>query len=430
MTSHANHPATDAGTVAAADTAPGSLPGDSRIPNPAGPGRPAHAWRGLLLDSARTFWTVDEVCGILDLMARYRLNRLHWHLTDDAAWRFDVPGYARVVEVGAHLPREPFTWYSNVDPGKREEVIAGAPENSTMGWYTDEDISAVVGHAARLGIQVMPEMDLPGHMAAVIKAYPELGDPALAGLAPGEWTHRNDLLWPSAASETFVRAALEKVSDLFPFPVVHIGGDECDYRVWEADGALMQRMADDGFADARALQGRFTAVARATLADRDRRIAAWDEVTETPCVGDELIFGWREDVGVPAALGSGNPWVFADADVLYLNRLGGPVATEPAGMYGTISVRDILDIRIPDDDQLCGVQASAWCEFMPDRAALHHHLFPRLLAVAELAWCGTVDETDFADRLEHEVAWLAGHGVHGRPLDEHTWRPTPRPTAR
>lgn len=421
-------PASEA--VAPADAAPGSLGGDGRIPNPQGPALPTHEWRGLLLDSARTFWSVSEVCEILDLMARYRLNRLHWHLTDDAAWRFEVPGYDRVVEVGAHLPREPFTWYSNVDPAKREAVIADAPEGSTSGWYTDGDIAHVVNHATQLGIRVMPEMDLPGHMAAVIKAYPQLGDPALADLPPEEWTHRNDLLWPGDASEAFLRAALDKVCDLFPFPVVHIGGDECDYRVWEADGALMHRMAAEGVADARALQGRFTDLARDTLSAHGRSMAAWDEVTETPCNGDELIFGWREDVGVPAAQGSGNPWIFADADVLYLNRLGGPVPTEPAGMYGTISVRDILDIDVPDDDQLRGIQAAAWCEFMPDRAALHYHLFPRLLAVAELAWCGTVDESDFADRLGEEAGWLADQGVHGRPLDEHSWRPTPRPTKR
>ncbi len=404
---------------------------DSAIPDPAGPRTPAHEWRGLMLDSARTFWSVDEVCEILTLMARYRLNRLHWHLTDDAGWRFAVPGYDDVVEVGAHLPREPFVWYTNVDTAKREAVLASAPHNSTCGWYTDADINRVVEHAAGLGIQVMPEMDLPGHMAAVIRAYPQLGDPSLAGLPSHEWTHRNDLLWPSVAADDFLRAALNKVCDLFPFPVVHIGGDECDYRVWEADGALMQRMALDGVVDARALQGRFTALARETLATRGRGIAAWDEVTETPCVGDELIFGWREEVGVPAALGSGNPWVFADADVLYLNRLAGPVSTEPAGMYGTITVADILHIDIPQDTQLRGVQAAAWCEFMPDRAALHHHLFPRLLAVAELAWCGSGanrDRAGFEQRLHTEMAWLAERGVHGRPLDEHSWERTSRNT--
>ncbi|MEO7588735.1 MAG: family 20 glycosylhydrolase [Arachnia sp.] len=404
----------------------------STIPDRSGPKTPAHEWRGLMLDSARTFWNVDEVCEILDLMARYRLNRLHWHLTDDAGWRFAIPGYDKVIEVGAHLPREPFVWYDNVDVAKREETLAGAPDGSTSGWYTDADITRVVEHAAELDIQVMPEMDLPGHMAAVIRAYPHLGDPALADEAPEAWTHRNDLLWPSDDAEDFLRAALNRVCDLFPFPVVHIGGDECDYRVWEADQPMMRRMSADGIADARALQGRFTDLARETLSARGRGLAAWDEVTETPCVGDELIFGWREEVGVPAALGSGNPWIFADADVLYLNRLGGPVPTEPAGMYGTISVADILDIQIPAGEKVRGVQAAAWCEFMPDRAALHYHLFPRLLAVAELAWCGSeraLDRADFEGRLAAEMAWLAERNVHGRPVDQHTWELTPRTAA-
>lgn len=398
------------------------------IPDPGGRTSPAHAWRGLLLDSARTFWSADEVCQVLDLMARYRLNRLHWHLTDDAGWRFAVPGFDKVVEVGAQLPREPFVWYSNVDPGKREEVLARAPEGSTTGWYSDDDIARVVEHAAELGIQIMPEVDLPGHMAAVIRAYPSLGDPALAELPPEAWTHRNDLLWPSAVADDFLTAALHKVCDLFPMPLVHIGGDECDYRLWEADGALMARMAEDGITDARAIQGRFTDIARNTLAARGREVAAWDEVTETPCSGDELIFGWREKVGVAAAQNSGNPWIFADADVLYLNRLGGPVEEEPCGMFGAISVTDILDIKLPGDQQLRGIQAGAWCEFMPDLAALNYHLFPRLLAVAELAWNGEgpLDRENFAERLTSEMAWLADHGVHGRPLDEHSWRSTER----
>lgn len=411
-----------------ADAAPGTRDGDGLIPRSTSEGRPALGWRGLLLDSARTFWSVDDVLEILDIMARYRLNRLHWHLTDDAGWRFAVPGWDKVVEVGAHLPREPFVWYNNVDQAKRESVIAAAPAGSASGWYTDEDIARVVGHAACLGIEVMPEMDLPGHMAAVIRAYPELGDPALASIPAEDWTHRNDLLWPSDASYAFLRAALGRVCDLFPMPLVHVGGDECDYRVWEADGELMARMREEDIHDAKALQGRFTDLARSTLTARGRAVAAWDEVTETPCEGDEIIFGWREEVGVTAARNSGNSWIFADADVLYLNRLAGPTATEPCGMFGTISLTDILNVELPQDNNLRGIQAAAWCEFMPDRAALHYHLLPRLLATAELAWAGQgpEDVADFADRLDTEIAWLADRGIHGRPLDDDSWKATIR----
>lgn len=410
-----------------AEAAPGTFAHDGAIPSLDGPTRPAYAWRGLMLDSVRTFWSVDDVCEVLDLMARYRLNRFHWHLTDDGGWRFEVPHHPLVVEVGARLPREPFVWYNNVDVAKREEVVAQAPKDSTTGWYSDADIARVVGHAEELGIQIMPEVDLPGHMAAVIRAYPTLGDPALADMDPKDWTHRNDLLWPGPAADAFLRDALEKVCDLFPTSVVHIGGDECDYRVWEADAELMQRMADQGISSAKEIQGLFTDLARRTLSARGREVAAWDEVTETPCRGDELIFGWREKVGVPAARDSGHPWIYCDADVLYFNRLSGPVATEPAGMFGAISITDVLDIELPENDLLCGVQAHAWCEFIPDTKTLYYHLFPRLLAVAELAWNGRgpSDREAFAALVETEMSWLAAHGVVGRALDRHSWASSP-----
>ena len=177
-----------------AEATPGFFDNDGVIPSQGGRQGAAHAWRGLMLDSVRTFWSVDEVCEVLDLMARYRLNRFHWHLTDDGGWRFEVPHHPLVVEVGARLPREPFLWYTNVDPAKREEAVAQTPRDSTTGWYSDADIALVVQHASALGIEIMPEVDLPGHMAAVIRAYPALGDAALADVDPQDWTHRNDLL--------------------------------------------------------------------------------------------------------------------------------------------------------------------------------------------------------------------------------------------
>lgn len=396
-------------------------PSDALVPGPDAPALPRHDWRGLMLDSARTFWSVAEICELLELMGRYRLNRLHWHLTDDAAWRFDVPGYPRLLDVAAHLPREPFVWYDNVDHDKRREALAAAAADSSHGWYSDDDIREILAFAAHHGIQVMPEVDLPGHMGAVIRAYPHLGDPALAGLPTEEWTHRNDLLWPGTDADAFVTAALDRVVALFDFPLVHIGGDECDYAVWEADADLMDRMRAAGVLDARQIQGRFTRLAREHLAAHGRVVAAWDEVTETPLIGDEVIIGWRDDVGVPAARDSGHPWVFADAALLYLNRLAGPVEDEPAGMFGVISPRDILEAPVPDHPSLLGVQAAVWCEFIPDRATLHYHLFPRLLAVAELAWCGPSEPEawpDFERRMRAESAWLAARGVKGRPLGE------------
>lgn len=359
--------------------------GMSMIPSPEAAVEPFAAWRGLMLDSARTFWPVPVVRELLDLLARYRFNRLHWHLTDDAGWRFAVPGYPRLVEVAAFLDREPFHWYANTHTDRRLEAIDAAPERSTFGWYSDEELRDLLAHAAGLGIEIMPEIDLPGHMGAVIRAYPELGDPALAELPVEQWTHRNDLLWPSARSEHFVRAVIDEVCRLFPSPVVHIGGDECDHSVWEADAELMAATEERGMADGPQIQGWFTDVARDQLQGHGRRAAAWDELVETPTRGEELIFAWRDGRGIDVAQRSGNPWVYADASRLYLNRVAGPAHSEPAGMLPGFGVRSILeDVRPPSDPLLRGVQAAVWTEFITDRDALHYQLFPRLLAVAEV----------------------------------------------
>lgn len=402
-----------------------AVPGVSLIPGPDAAAEPFSAWRGLMVDSARTFWPVPVMRELLDLLARYRFNRLHWHLTDDAGWRFEVPGYPRLVEIAAFLDREPFHWYTNTDPVRRLEAISSAPADSSFGWYTDVDIAALRDHAAGHGIEVMPEVDLPGHMGAVIRAYPDLGDPALARLPEAEWTHRNDLLWPSVRSERFVRAVIDQVCRLFPHPVVHIGGDECDYSVWEADAALMTSMGEKGLGSGSQIQGWFTDIARDQLRHHGRRAAAWDELVETPVQGDELIFAWRDGRGVSAAQGSGHPWVYADASRLYLNRLAGPADTEPAGMLPGFGVRSILEeVHLPSGPLLQGIQAAVWTEFITDREALHYQLFPRLLAVAEVAWSGpgATAWEEFAPRMRAEMEWLACRGVRARPLDEHTER--------
>jgi hexosaminidase len=397
------------------------------IPDPSAPDRPAHEWRGLMLDSARTCWGVEVVHELLELMARYRLNRLHWHLTDASGWRFEVPGRPRLTSVGAHLPRPDYSGYGNVLPAKREAADERAAEVRFNGSYGAEDIAAVVEHARGLGIEVMPEVDLPGHMAAAIRSHPELGDPRLVDVDPADWPHANDLLWPGEESFGFVAKVLEAVMDLFPSSLAHIGGDECKHRVWESDPELVRRYGDDpgsgrGGLGAR-LQGMFTDHARAVLGRRGRRPAAWDELLETPASGEEVILAWRGAGGVPLAEGSGHDWVYADCTRLYLNRVAGDPATEPPGMFGPIGARDIIELPVPDSSRLLGIHAAVWSEFILDREHLLHQLFPRLLAVAERAWVGPgVEWRELSARLEAETAWLRANGVPaslGQPAAEH-----------
>lgn len=383
------------------------------IPNPMIT-EPTYSWRGVLLDSARTMWSVETILELLQLMHRYRFNRLHWHLTDNCGWRIPIEGYPRLLEISSQLPRMAFDDYNNVDPQKLAQYQQKARHLNNRGFYSRQDIALIVQSATKLGIEIIPEIDLPGHMEAVILAYPELGNPnfPVEITKLGDKYLRNNLLWPNQEAFEFIRQALKTVAELFPFEIVHIGGDECDFEFWENNLVAKRWMETEHITDGRALQGFFMQMAAEILNSYGKKVAVWDEATSTGLKGDELVFAWREEKGVPAAIASGQPWIFCDANYLYLNRLAGPAKTEPIGMYGTITVEDILQKNIPDNEQIQGIQACAWCEFITDRTELYYQLFPRLLAAAERAWCGNhLNLEDSLARVQLEMKILKDHQI-------------------
>lgn len=383
------------------------------------PGRESpHSWRGIMIDSARTRFPVAAILQVIELAARYGFNRLHWHLTDDQGWRFDVPGYPRLIEVAAALPRGRFDEYASLLGDTRERALAEAERKWTSGHYTDEEIRQVVAHAAQHGITVVPEVDLPGHMAAAIAAYPELGRPAGIPLPEGSmrehmwWPARDDLLWPTDAAADFVTAALRHISELFPGPHVHIGGDECAYRQWESDPEIGQWLARRGVEQARDLQGWFIDVASRALSDAGRRVIMWDEACEISDADDALIIAWAEQPGMERVMRATQDFVFADARTLYLNRIDPAAAQPQKGMTPGISVHDILSASWDEarDPRCIGIQACVWSEFVLDADDLLSMLLPRLIAVAERIWNPTVDIADASARIsrEHELLRAAG----------------------
>ncbi|GAA3880240.1 family 20 glycosylhydrolase [Tessaracoccus defluvii] len=384
------------------------------------PGRePGHAWRGLMLDSARTRFPVSVIRQVLTLAARYGFTTFHWHLTDDQGWRFEVPGYPRLTEVGAWLPRGRFDDYHHLQGDTREQAIAESDARWTNGFYTDEEIASVVDHATGLGIDVVPEIDLPGHMMAAIAAHPELGRPAGIPLPTGSmrdhmwWPARNDLLWPSDGALDFVTAVLRRVADLFPGRWVHIGGDECAYQQWASDPQMPDLLRERGLDKVEDLQAWFIAHASRVLADLGRSVVAWDEAAAITDAEDILLIAWDEERGMARAAEATQPYVFADARTLYLNRVDPAGAATQKGMLPAIGVRDILaaDWAEASAERCVGVQACVWSEFVLDGDDLLSMLFPRLLAVAERIWNREVDIDSAADAVAAEYRVLREHGL-------------------
>lgn len=362
-------------------------------------------WRGLLLDCSRTFFSVETIERLLTVMGRYGFNRLHWHLTDNSGWRLHIPSYPRLATIASQLPRLPFDDYTEVaTPEVIRRAQQLAPERWQNGIYTAEDVRRVLNTATKYGIDIMPEIDLPGHMAAAIIAYPELGNPEAEtkGL-------RNDLLWPSHQSQQFITTVLDTVCDLFPSPYVHIGGDECNFSLWETDPALNKWMHQHGITEHRNIQTWFMRLAATHLKQRGKTVVAWDEVGEIDPTGDYLIIGWDGARGMERLAQCQQPYVFADLRWLYLNYADRDGSADQLGFFPPISVEEILNAPWPQthDPRCQGIQACLWTEFVLDETIMWQLLLPRLLAVAERIWDPLGENRATArQRIGAEYEWL------------------------
>ena len=394
------------------------------------PGRSSrYAWRGLLIDSARTKYSVPVIKRIIELAARYGFNRLHWHLTDDQGWRFEVPSYPKLITEAAFLPRTRFDDYDSLRGDTRERAVLEQDEKWSNGFYTDAEIADIITHADTHDIVIVPEVDLPGHMMAAILSYPELGRPEGLPL-PTEsmrdhmwWPARNDLLWPTDEARDFVIAVTRRVAELFPGPYVHIGGDECAYRQWSSDPGIEGWMSLRGVDRVEHLQTWFMDIAAHTLRAAGKQVAVWDEACEIWDDNDALVIAWDEGRSMERIAGTNQQYVFADARNLYLNRVDPESQAPQKGMLPAISMRDILTAswKEADDERCVGLQAGVWSEFVLDGDDLFSMLFPRLLAVAERMWNPEVDPESAEAHIAQEYAALQSAGALKPPAPQQRW---------
>lgn len=387
------------------------------------------AWRGLLIDSARTRHAVPVLKRVIELAARYGFNRLHWHLTDDQGWRFEVPEYPELTRTAAFLARGNFDDYDSLAGDTLERAIVEQDAKWSHGFYTDAEIAEIVAHAEEHRIVIVPEVDVPGHMAAAILAYPHLGRPAGLPLPEGSmrehmwWPARNDLLWPTDEARDFVVAIMRRVAELFPGPYVHIGGDECAYPQWSSDPDIGGYLTMRGVDRVEHLQTWFMDIAAGALREAGKEVAVWDEASEVWDDRDALVIAWDEGRGMERVTRANQRYVFADARTLYLNRVDPDAEVQQKGMVPGISVDDILTAPWEHafDARCIGVQAGVWSEFVLDGDDLLSMLFPRLLAVAERLWHADPDPAEAAVRIAQEHAALRSAGAYDVLAPQQRW---------
>jgi hexosaminidase len=368
---------------------------------------PRYPWRGALLDVARWCHPIAFVRRFVDLMAMHKLNTLHLHLTDDQGWRFEVRKYPRLAEIGG-FRRESMAglWHEN-----RFDGVAHG------GFYTQAELRDLVSYAARRGVRIMPELDLPGHMQAAITAYPHLGNDPTRQLEVGTaWGISKHVLNCEPETVAFVKDILDELVDVFPFSMIHLGGDEVPPDEWLGSVAAKKTAIAAGLPGVEYLSGWWIRELSGHLAGYGRTVAGWDELVDAGVQRSATIFSWRDTSRVAAALDAGHPVVAVPETFTYLDWAETDAAGEPIAIpNGLLPLSKVYSF---DPGETLGLQGQLWSEYIPTPELVEWRAFPRLAAIAEIGWSGAGgDFAEFRDRLVGHLPRLDALGVHYRPLD-------------
>lgn len=383
---------------------------------------PRFGWRGLMLDVSRHFFTVKEVKEYIDMMSRYKFNKLHWHLTDDNGWRIEIKSLPKLTEVGAWRV-ERFGHF-----GERKDPQPGEP-TTYGGFYTHEDIKEIVQYAADRNISIMPEIDVPGHSMAMLAAYPELSiDGGKRDVNPGtefaEWYAGgkfkmliDNTLDPSNEK---VYEALDKVitevAMLFPEEYIHIGGDEAYHGYWESDPDNQKLMKKKGLKNGHELQGYFMKRVGDIVRSKGKKVIGWDEILEGGLADDDAIMSWRGMKGGIEAAKMGHPVVMTPTTFAYLDYMqGDPTVEQP--IYADLSLHKSYAFEpVPegvDSKYILGGQGNLWTEQIPTIRHAFYMTYPRAFALAETLWSPKEKKNwnGFVNRVEQHFQRLDAYEV-------------------
>ena len=372
--------------------------------------RPRFGWRGSHLDVGRHFMPKEFILKHLDLLALHKFNVFHWHLTEDQGWRIEIKKYPKLTSVGA-FRKDSMTAPRTKDPALRK--FSGQPHG---GFYTQDDVREVVRYAAERGITVVPEIEMPGHAMAAIAAYPELGNTGKPIDVLTYWGITDHVLAVTDNVLRFFEDVFEEVLELFPSKFIHVGGDECPKTEWRKTPSAQERMKKEGLKNEDELQSWFIRHFDSWLAERGRRLVGWDEILEGGLAPGATVMSWRGEEGGIAAAKAGHDVVMAPNKPTYMDYSQTELPSEPAGIGNHNSLEDVYayqpipkELSAEEAKHVLGTQGQIWTEYMPDPKRVEYMAWPRLIALAEVAWspAETRSWADFQKRLATHLARLA-----------------------
>lgn len=379
---------------------------------------PRFGYRGLHLDVSRHFFSKEEVMKLLDVMSFYKLNTLHMHLTDAGGWRIEIDKYPKLTSETAF--RTESDWRKWWDGRDRKYLPEGTP-GAYGGYYTKEDIREIVKHAASKHINIIPEIEFPGHSEEVLMAYPELS-------CSGKPYQNGDFCIGNEKSFTFMEDVLAEVIDLFPSEYIHVGGDEAGKSAWKKCPKCQALMTEKGMKSVDELQSYMIHRAEEFLISKDRKLIGWDEILEGGLAPEATVMSWRgEDGGIKSAR-MGHDVVMTPGNYMYLDFYQADPKTQPYAIGGYTPIKKVYSYNpVPADSltaeecqHILGVQANTWTEYIQTPEHLEYMMFPRALAVAEIGWTPQELRTweDFKPRMNAHISKLQGMGIRTFTLSD------------
>ena len=381
---------------------------------------PRFGWRGFMLDEGRHFYGKEEIKKILDVMAAYKMNRFHWHLTEDQGWRIEIKKYPKLTEVGAWRDSKVLGWGDVKPDGQRYG-----------GYYTRKDVKEIVEYAKKRFIEIVPEVDIPGHSQAAVASYPEF-------LSCDPENKHEVWLWQGVSGDVinvanpkavqFAKDVVDELIELFPFGYIHLGGDECPTGKWERNAECQALLKEIGSTNYRDLQIHFYRQIKEHIAqkpaDKQRKLIFWNEVLHgnTEPLGDDItIMAWiGADRAAVDAVKRGMNTILSPQIPYYINRRQSKLETEPLSQgYGDETVERVYSYKPMNDvpaelhPKYMGVQANFWTEWVEEPEVVQYLMLPRLAAVAEAGWTPAEkrDYNDFLQRLQGEAKYYQLKGV-------------------
>jgi hexosaminidase len=376
----------------------------------------------MMLDVSRHFSSKEEVMRYIDQLAFLKMNTFHWHLTDDQGWRIEIKKYPKLTTVGGFRNRTLKGNYTTTNRKWNDSIVGG--------FYTQDEVKEVLAYAQQRFVTVVPEIEMPGHAIAALAAYPQFSCSGGPFEVQGLWGVHNDVFCSREETLQFLEDVLDEVAALFPSPYIHIGGDECPKLRWQRCAACQQRMKEEGLKDEHELQSYFVGRIANYLATKGKRIIGWDEILEGGLLEKDksaTVMSWRGTQGGITAAKLDHDVIMTPNSHLYLDHKQSKSKDEPISIGGFLPLDTVYsynptpsELTPNEAKHILGVQGNLWTEYMNNQKHREYMIFPRLLALSEIAWLDNnkKDYSDFTQRLSSLLKHYDVMGINYRALDK------------